>query len=234
MTVRQTRYQALAEALERDIAGGVYPVGSKLPKETELCEQHGMSRGTVRQALQHLENLGMIERRARAGTTVLSREPENPYVQFVSSKDEIITLVEKTKIRRPSTGEVVADFALAARLDVEPGSRWFLVAGPRYLRTGSKQPLCWSDQYIRAEAPGRERLLRGDFDRESLRGHTIEQEVRAAMLTDDVAAALDAEPRAPALVITRRHYATDGAMLSVSFHIHPADRYSIRTTLTDS
>lgn len=231
MTPKQSRYQILADVLMQEIASGHYRVGSKLPTEAELCEIHQLSRGTVRQALAHLESLGMILRRARAGTTVLAREPENPYLQFVSTRDEIVALVEQTKIRRPSTTELVADFELAAKLEAEPGSRWFLVAGPRYLRAGSGKPLCWSDQYLRSEAPGRERLLRGDFDRESLREQTIEQEVRATLLTEEVAEALEAEAGSAALVISRRHYAKTGALLSVSFHIHPADRYGIKTTL---
>lgn len=231
MTARPKRYELLATALIEAIASGEYPVGGKLPTETELCEIHGLSRGTVRQALLHLENLGLIARRSRAGTTVLAREPETKYVQFISSKDEIVTLVKQTKIHQPSTSEIVADFDLAEKLGAEPGSRWFLVAGVRQLRTGSAKPLCWSDQYLSSEAPGRDRLVRGDFDRESLHGQTIEQEVRATLLTNEVAAALDAESGSAALVITRRHYTQDGTLLSVSFHIHPADRYSIKTEL---
>ena len=93
VTPKQSRHQILADALLEDIASGRYRVGGKLPTEAELCEIHQLSRGTVRQALAHLESLGMILRRARAGTTVLAREPENPYLQFVSTRDEIVALV---------------------------------------------------------------------------------------------------------------------------------------------
>lgn len=49
---------------------GQYRAGSVLPSEAQLSEHFGVSRVTVRRALQDLEVKGWIERRHRRGTFV--------------------------------------------------------------------------------------------------------------------------------------------------------------------
>ncbi|MGW4638021.1 GntR family transcriptional regulator [Sphaerisporangium sp. NPDC004334] len=55
-----TRYEAVAVALRHDISSGKLPQGSQLPPESTLAEQHGVSKGTARQALQLLAAEGHI------------------------------------------------------------------------------------------------------------------------------------------------------------------------------
>lgn len=62
------KYQFVADALRRDIAGGVYQDGAALPTEAELKEKFGVSRQTVRQAISLLENDGLVVRRRGSGT----------------------------------------------------------------------------------------------------------------------------------------------------------------------
>jgi GntR family transcriptional regulator, transcriptional repressor for pyruvate dehydrogenase complex len=51
----------VADQLKRLISDGVVKVGGRLPPERELAEQMGVSRVSVREALQQLEMLGMLE-----------------------------------------------------------------------------------------------------------------------------------------------------------------------------
>ena len=63
MTIKDSAkplYLQVKESLEEDIHSQKYPVGSKLPSEKDLCEMYNVSRITVRQALEQLENKGMI------------------------------------------------------------------------------------------------------------------------------------------------------------------------------
>ena len=43
------------------LASGEYPEGSKLPSETQLSEQLGVSRNTIRTAMSKLIALGLVE-----------------------------------------------------------------------------------------------------------------------------------------------------------------------------
>jgi len=61
-------YRQLDAILRDQIAGGQLRPGDRFPTETELCAQYGVSRATVRQALEAIEHDGLIERTAGRGT----------------------------------------------------------------------------------------------------------------------------------------------------------------------
>lgn len=71
MTSHQPLYQMLASALEREIQEGRWKPGDRLPTEVELMTIHGMSRVTVRHALNLLRSKKLIERFPQRGSVVL-------------------------------------------------------------------------------------------------------------------------------------------------------------------
>ncbi len=56
--------------LKNQLMAGVWKVGEKLPSENELCASLGVSRVTVRAAIQQLEILGLVETRHGDGNFV--------------------------------------------------------------------------------------------------------------------------------------------------------------------
>ncbi len=66
----EPKYQAVADALRRDIATGVFQDGDTLLTEEALKDKFGVSRQTVRQAIALLENDGLVVRRRGSGTYV--------------------------------------------------------------------------------------------------------------------------------------------------------------------
>lgn len=63
-------YHQLRELLREKIESGEWQPGYRLPTESELTVEFGVSRGTVRQAMQLLENQGLVERSQGRGTFV--------------------------------------------------------------------------------------------------------------------------------------------------------------------
>lgn len=61
MPQRPRRTQAIADELRQLILEGQLPIGSKLPTETVLCEQFGVSRTTLREAVQMLRSTGLLD-----------------------------------------------------------------------------------------------------------------------------------------------------------------------------
>jgi len=61
--------------LRSGIMSGRYAEGSYLPGEDALTRQFGVSRATIRRAMQSLEGQGMVERRQGRGTRVIWRAP---------------------------------------------------------------------------------------------------------------------------------------------------------------
>ena len=60
MTANQATYLRLADELRRRIDSGALAPGAKAPSEAELVAEFGVARGTVRQALESLEGLGLL------------------------------------------------------------------------------------------------------------------------------------------------------------------------------
>lgn len=73
-------YQQLCEMLEARIGRSELKVGTRLPSEHDLCAEFGLSRATVRQALQELEKCGAVERVPGRGVFVRDREIHHGWV----------------------------------------------------------------------------------------------------------------------------------------------------------
>ena len=63
-------YHQLKELLTEKIESGEWAPGHRLPSEAELSTEFGVSRITVRQAMQLLENSGLVDRKRGLGTFV--------------------------------------------------------------------------------------------------------------------------------------------------------------------
>jgi GntR family transcriptional regulator, arabinose operon transcriptional repressor len=67
---KELRYQAIREAIRKEIESGVYGAGVRLPSDAELGSRFDVSRLTVIRALRELEQRGIVQRRAGSGTYV--------------------------------------------------------------------------------------------------------------------------------------------------------------------
>ena len=94
--------------LKARLMEGVWKVGEKLPSESELCETFGVSRVTVRAAIQQLEILGLVETRHGGGnfvrdfSTIDAVDALHPLIQ-ISRNQDIITVLEYRKIVEKGT-----------------------------------------------------------------------------------------------------------------------------------
>ena len=78
-------WSQLAAIIRKDIEDGVYKVGETLPSEMQLIEQFGVSRVTVRQAMERLMTEGYIIRMRGKGTIVQSSTSNKTYTRVQSS-----------------------------------------------------------------------------------------------------------------------------------------------------
>lgn len=76
------KYQHIADRLRARLTDDSESRMTKLPTEKELCERYRVSRQTVRQALQLLENEGMITRRQGSGAYATGLRPEAAFNQI--------------------------------------------------------------------------------------------------------------------------------------------------------
>jgi len=230
MTAQLPQYQFIAESLLRRIANGSYQLGERLPSETQLAEDHGVARETIRRALDRLQQLGMIERRPGDGTRIVSLAPVGSYPTFATSAGDIASLAAETRLLRPKSGEISIDRQTARRIGTRAGTKWFALEGARVRRAGPKEPICWSEHYLRADQP-REKFLGAPLQLQDVTATRIEQRVAASPMPERFAEALAAAPGSAALVVIRRHFDQRGRVISAGIHTHPGGRYEIVTSV---
>src|SRR5688500_20142611 len=71
-------YFQVARQLEQAIESGVLPPGSRLDNEIALAEELGLSRPTMRQAIQYLVDKGLLVRKRGGGTHVARARVRRP------------------------------------------------------------------------------------------------------------------------------------------------------------
>ena len=96
-----TQYQLLYLRLKKEILADVYPIGSILPSENDLCTAANLSRSTVRQALSQLETEGYITKQKGKGSIVKSKSRSLNLLSFHGFS----AIVDKTKMSTLSVQE---------------------------------------------------------------------------------------------------------------------------------
>ena len=121
-------HRQLFLVLRDQIVRGAFPPGMALPTEAALGHQYGVSRITVRRALQDLSNEGYVERRHGVGTYVLEHHgtPASAPLTVMDGlrKVQLETAVEvlAVEVRRPPNA-VSVDLGLTGD---EPGALYVL------------------------------------------------------------------------------------------------------------
>jgi GntR family transcriptional regulator, transcriptional repressor for pyruvate dehydrogenase complex len=77
--------KSVSDDLLARITRGEYKAGDRLPSEQELMGAYGVGRNTVREAMQSLRTLGLVEIRPRLGAKVLDSGAQNAFASSAVS-----------------------------------------------------------------------------------------------------------------------------------------------------
>jgi GntR family transcriptional regulator len=230
------RYLQIARTLRKEIVDGVYPVGSHLPTEHQLCERFAVSRYTVREALRRLREDNLVASRPRAGTRVVPRPASSSYAQDVMSIDDLVAFAAGAHLNIESNAMMTIDDDLAARTGLKVGTQWLSVRGYRQSDDASA-PLCQTEYYINRAFAAVGRLLQRHTGPifpliEDLFGVSIEelhQEVAAVLLSPQLANGLGVEAGTAALQMQRTYKTSDGevAQVTINTHLSSSFRYAM-------
>jgi len=234
-------YMELADQLTQEIGDGTFAVGAALPSELDLAKLYGVSRATVRSALQRVQDLGLISRRKRSGIRVEASKPRAGFRQSLSSIEDLIQFAVATERHVQSIREITASPRLAAQLGIAPGSRWLRVEMLRIDLAKPTTPICWTEVYLDPTV--------GMAIRRKLRKHKglicelveqhcgrmvreVRQEIRAVGLPARIAEALAGEQDSYALEIVRHYLDQRGLVFEATVSVFPADRFTYGLRLT--
>jgi len=94
-TLQVPLHRKIAENLTQQVTQGELKPGQKLPSERRIATQFNASRATVRTALQHLEQAGLITRRDRRSAIVAIRRDITPYIRIACSQGKLLNLFRR-------------------------------------------------------------------------------------------------------------------------------------------
>lgn len=232
------RYLQIARTLRKEIVDGVYPVGSQLPTEHQLCQRFDVSRYTVREALRRLREDNLVASRPRAGTRVVPRPASSSYAQDVMSIDDLVAFAAGAQLTIESNAIVSIDVATAARTGLELGTQWLAVCGYRQA-DGASVPMCRTEYYINRTFAAVGRLLQRHTGPifpliEDLFGVNIaelHQEIAAVQLSAELAAGLGVATGTAALQMERTYKTSDGEVAQVTINTHLSSNFRYAMTM---
>jgi len=227
-------YHQVATRIESAILSGSLPAGARLENEIALSQRLGLSRPTIRRAIQDVVDKGLLVRRRGVGTQVvhgqLSRKVE------LTSLYEDLARSNKQPSTRLLTHQVVgADEKMAEILDVPLDSP---VLHLRRLRYAADVPIGLLENFLpepftsisaaELEASGLYQILRA----RNVTIRVAHQRIGARTATTEEGRLLEIGHGA-VLTMDRTAFDDSGRAVEFGHHCYRPDLYSFEVTLVD-
>jgi GntR family transcriptional regulator len=226
-------YHQLERALAERIARGEYETGAAIPGELELAREFGVSRGTIRQAVERLVRSGLIVRQRGRGSFVARGPIDYPLGSFYSFAHEMAGRGIAESSRVLAQRRVRPSASVARALALEEGATAVRIvrlrlAGDRpFLLETSHVPDALVPSLVEAD------LSRGSIydvmDADGVRLTRVTEHVRSVAIDARAAEALQARTGSPGFALERLGVA--GATPAELRHvIAPGDRVRLTAT----
>lgn len=221
-------YAQVKEALKREIEKNMQP-GQSLPIEPELEKRFGVSRVTIRRALEELELDGLIIRKQGRGTFVREPKIAQELTRLISWGETIrqsglVPLTVNTEIELLDPAPEVA-----ISLKLLPDTS---IVRVRRLRYASGEPICIMTNFMpQGLIPNLEHTgLVNDSIYESLAEHNLKpvrafDKVEARAATEWEADQLQVPAGFPLLEVTRLAYDANGLPMYLAVITNRSDKY---------
>ena len=152
-----TLHSRILEELTRKIVDGTWHPGHRLPKETELADDYGVSRMTMNKVLTQLATDGYVVRRKRTGTVVAQPRTQSAVLAINNIADEVAALGRRYRWQLLSAEERPRTPVDQRMLGLEGGageSRTLFLKGMHY---SNDAPFCFERRAINlVTVPGAE------------------------------------------------------------------------------
>jgi GntR family transcriptional regulator len=210
--------------------------GSAILPEIELERNFGVSRITIRRAIDDLVQEGILVRKQGKGTFVQSPKLTHELNAVTSWTEQLRMLGFTAQTADLEIREVEASPAIAKELHINRGDSLSLVTR---LRLANGEPMSIMTNYVPA-------TLAPDLARKFVKGESLYDllnqayglvpdlavdKVETRLPTREEAKRLSTSPRTPVLCVNRISYLADGTPLEKSIVISRGDRYQYQVSL---
>jgi GntR family transcriptional regulator len=230
-------YDQLAEILRREI-GEKQAEGEsfQLPSENDLAELHGLSRATIRHALDKLEREGWIYRQKGVGSFAVVRRVEQELTRLDSTTEAMRQRGWRLETRVLHVRQMAATPHIERALELDCGVMVYELCR---LRIVDDLPLSLQTAYLPAVLCPRledsdltASLYRLLETRYGLRLWTGQETLRARKATPSEAHVLNIRDDIPVLYAERITYAATGVPVEYLEAVWRGDRYDFKVTLS--
>jgi GntR family transcriptional regulator len=227
-------YLQLADVLRRGIAEEVFKSGQAIPAERDLAEQFGVSRVTVRKAIDLLVLEGLLLRRQGAGTFI-GRRVEKQFSKLSSFSEDMASRGLSPGSRWISRVKGTVTPSEALNLGLSPGTPVYRFTRIREAG-GSTMALEYSTILGSALADESDVAdsLYAALEATGHRPVRALQRLRAVLFNDEQAQLLKIQPGSPGLFIERRGFLADGKPVEITQSWYRGDFYDFVAELSST
>jgi GntR family transcriptional regulator len=222
--------------LRERILSGELELGARLPGELSIASEYGISRVTVRRALDNLAAEGLIDRRPGSGTFVREGNSVQRIVADLSNVlSHLVEMGRRTGVRLLSFAYVSPPESVAASLGLTPGERTQrsirvrLIDGAPFSYLVTHVPERIGVTYSEADLASMPLLAL--LERSGIVVEEASQSIGATLAGPDVAEALGLEIGSPLLSLTRVVWDPSGQGVEHLHALYRPDRYSFHMDL---
>lgn len=221
-------YYQLKEIIHKKIQNGEYVEGGIIPSEREFAKDFGISRMTVRQALNQMVSEGTLVREKGRGTFVAKHKIQQKNISSFSETVRAKGMVPSTKVlyfKKESSGEDVSNI-----LNLSVGEQVYVI---KRLRFANEIPVGLEQVFIPVHyCPDLEShqleasLYQLINEKYGISIDYMDNTIEASVTAADERRLLNISTSTPVLRITGVSYISDGRKFSYERDIYRADQYS--------
>ncbi len=207
-------YHQLKELVSEKIESGEWAPGYRLPTEAELSREFGVSRITVRHAMQLLQSQGMLERKQGRGTFVAQPKVAHDLMSMFKDGLSVKQMGRMPQIEVVSLELRTPPASVASRLNLPLSEKVYDI---KRLLLGDSEPLMLIHSWLPAgkfdgfEAYDLGARTLGSVMREYGISEAFQhKEVEVTILDEEEAELLQTSTGAPALLLTYVNYLPNG------------------------
>lgn len=228
-------YLKLSDTLAEQIMDGTLSEGTLLPSERELCQQYGISRTTVRQALQDLNQKGYSKTIHGKGTVVVRPQIRQELRSIYSFDEDMRRLGKEPETQIMDFVEIVPTGAIAEKMKLPAGESVYRIMR---LRLANDEPMLLETNYLpcnrfpelRREMIEHQSLYRVLSDTYSLHIDVAEETFEPILLRPMEAQMLHTGQGNLGMLVERISY-ENGKVVEISKSVSPASKFKHHVVL---